>query len=294
MQFTARQHGEEPVSKLESMVSTQFVAADVASPTKRPAKVEMRGVEKVYAGKHGRTAALSGLDLTVQDGEFLCLIGDSGCGKSTLLELIAGFESATDGDLLVEGVSVEGPSHRRGMIFQEASLLPWLTVERNISLGLDIRSVPAAARVREVIEVMGLSGFERHRPMQLSGGMAQRVAIARALVNEPDILLLDEPFGALDAFTRKRLQGELVALWQRRRFTAIFVTHDIEEAVFLGTRVALMAPRPGRISAVFNVSLRHPRDRMSPEVFRLSAMITREFMTLDRRGHEPSLANGIS
>ena len=247
-------------------------------------KVEIRGLGKTFQSSAGTTTALEAVDLTVETGEFLCLLGDSGCGKSTMLEIIAGFENPTEGDVHVDGETVEGPSYRRGFVFQQSSLLPWLTVERNISLGLDIRRIEKSRKdkVAALIQLMGLNGFERHLPSQLSGGMAQRVAIARALVNEPDILLLDEPFGALDSFTRKRLQGELIRLWQQERFTAIFVTHDIDEAVFLATRVALMTPRPGKIAALFHLPLRHPRDRTSPEFFRLSSMITKEFLALER------------
>jgi NitT/TauT family transport system ATP-binding protein len=249
-------------------------------------KVEFRGLGKTFNSNAGTTTALEKVDLSVEDGEFLCLLGDSGCGKSTLLEIIAGFEKPTDGNVRVDGEFVEGPSYRRGFVFQQFSLLPWLTVERNISLGLDIRRIEKGrkAKVAELIQLMGLKGFEQHTPSQLSGGMAQRVAIARALVNEPDLLLLDEPFGALDSFTRKRLQGELVRLWQQKRFTAIFVTHDIDEAVFLATRIALMTPRPGKIAALFNLPLQHPRDRTGSEFFRLSSMISKEFLALEREG----------
>lgn len=249
-------------------------------------KIELLRVGKEFVSGEARTIALEAMDLVIQPGEFLCLLGDSGCGKSTLLEIIAGFETPSHGEVLVDSEPVDGPSFRRGFVFQQFSLLPWLSVEKNIRLGLDIRRVEEGRRekVAELIQLMGLKGFERHLPSQLSGGMAQRVAIARALVNEPDILLLDEPFGALDSFTRKRLQGELVRLWKQKRFTAVFVTHDIDEAVFLATRVALMTPRPGRIAAMFHLPLLHPRDRTNTEFFRLSAMITKEFLALEREG----------
>jgi sulfonate transport system ATP-binding protein len=167
--------------------------------------------------------------------------------------------------------------------------MPWRTAEENIRLGLDIRKTnhDSKAKVAEFIRLMGLAGFEKHYPAQLSGGMAQRVAIARALVNNPDVMLLDEPFGALDAFTRMRLQAELLRIWEEERLTAVFVTHDIDEAIFLGTRIVVMSARPGRIARVFNIALRHPRDRTSPEFIRLRGMIAKEFLALTTdRGEE--------
>ncbi|HJP60683.1 MAG TPA: ABC transporter ATP-binding protein [Gemmatimonadaceae bacterium] len=247
-------------------------------------KVEIREVSKIFADTASAVTALDNISLTVNSGEFFCLLGDSGCGKSTLLELVAGFEQPTSGSVLVDGVEIREPSHRRGVVFQGSSLLPWLNARDNISVGLKLRGAGGSdsPAVSELIQLMGLTGFEWHKPSQLSGGMAQRVSIARALVNEPDLLLFDEPFSALDSFTRKRLQSELVRIWMRNRFTAIFVTHDIAEAVTLATRVALMTPRPGRIEAVFQVPLPYPRDSTSTEFFRISSMITREFLSLDR------------
>jgi NitT/TauT family transport system ATP-binding protein/sulfonate transport system ATP-binding protein len=226
--------------------------------------------------------ALNNVDLDIYPQELICIIGESGCGKSTLLHIIAGFEFPTGGELLVDGQRVPGPDHRRGVVFQESSLLPWLTVEKNISLGLDIRGLRTLReeKVAQFIDMMGLEGFEHHHPTQLSGGMAQRVAIARALVNDPDMLLLDEPFGALDAFTRMRLQVVLVRTWQRQKCTTVFVTHDIDEAVYLGTRVVVLTPRPGRVARIFNIPLRRPRDRTSAEFIRLRGMIAKEFLTL--------------
>ena len=244
--------------------------------------LRIRGVSKYYRYRGGQTEALSDINLDVDTGEFICLIGESGCGKSTLLQMIAGFETPSEGVIAVNGQPVSGPSQNRGMVFQEASLLPWLTVEQNISLGLKINHQNEARReaVRNLIAIMELGGFERRYPSQLSGGMAQRVAIARAIVNSPDVLLLDEPFGALDAFTRLKLQSELVTLWQKEQYTTVFVTHDIEEAVFLATRIVVLTPRPGRIARIFNVHLRRPRDRSNPEFMRLRVMIAGEFMSL--------------
>lgn len=247
-------------------------------------KVEVRGVTRVFSDTSSPVTALDDISLTINTGEFFCLLGDSGCGKSTLLEMLAGFEHPTSGTISVDGDVVAGPSYKRGVVFQGTSLLPWLDVRDNISIGLKIRGVgdSQSQSVSDLIALMGLEGFGSHLPGQLSGGMAQRVSIARALVNQPDLLLLDEPFSALDSFTRKRLQSEVVRLWMRNRFTAVFVTHDINEAVTLATRVALMTPRPGRIAAVFQLPLAYPRDSTSTEFFRINSMITREFLSLNR------------
>jgi ABC-type nitrate/sulfonate/bicarbonate transport system ATPase subunit len=239
-------------------------------------------VSKSYTSGHSQTRAIEDVTFDVFPGEFLCILGESGCGKSTLLQMIAGFEFPSEGEILTDGMPIKGPDHKRGIVFQEGSLLPWRTVERNISLGLEIRNQNhgSQARIAELIDLMGLRGFEKHYPAQLSGGMAQRVAIARALINDASVLLLDEPFGALDSFTRIRLQLELLRIWQQQKLTAIFVTHDIEEAVFLGTRLVVMSARPGRVARVFNIALRQPRDRSSPDFIRLRAMISKEFQTL--------------
>jgi sulfonate transport system ATP-binding protein len=208
--------------------------------------------------------ALDDIDLTVEAGEFVTIVGASGCGKSTLLRIIAGLERAFRGDVLHGGRLVSGPALERGIVFQEPRLFPWLTVEQNVALGLENAPLDAAAKRRltaEHIALVGLCGFEKAYPRQLSGGMAQRAAIARSLVNRPGLLLLDEPFGALDALTRARLQTELQRIWEHERLTAILVTHDVDEAVLLGDRVVVMAPRPGRIAQVFAVELPRPRDR---------------------------------
>ncbi len=244
--------------------------------------LQIRGLTRVFA--KGNTVVLKDVNLDVYSGELVCLIGESGCGKSTMLKIIAGFDFPTEGELLVDNQSIQGPDHKRGVVFQESSLLPWLNVENNIGLGLEIRgsSPDGESRVNRFIEIMGLKGFEHHYPNELSGGMAQRVAIARALINDPNILLLDEPFGALDAFTRMRLQDEFIRIWENERYTTLFVTHDIDEAVYLGTRVVALTRRPGRVARIFNINLRRPRDRTSAEFIRLRGMIAKEFMTVAR------------
>jgi sulfonate transport system ATP-binding protein len=216
--------------------------------------------------------ALTDVDLSVRPGEFITIVGASGCGKSTLLRLIAGLDVADKGTIIHDGKTIEGPSLKRGIVFQEPRLFPWLTVSENIALGLENAPVAPDVKQRLVqqhIALVGLAGFEKAYPRQLSGGMAQRVAIARGLVNRPDVLLLDEPFGALDALTRAHLQSELQRIWSHERITMLLVTHDVDEAVFLGDRIVVMAPRPGRIAEVFDVALPHPRDRKNEDLLRL-------------------------
>jgi ABC-type nitrate/sulfonate/bicarbonate transport system ATPase subunit len=226
--------------------------------------IEIEGVTKRYRGNGESLLALDGLSLRIEPGEFVSIVGASGCGKSTLLRLLTGLDIDYQGEIRVGGERVRGPSLSRGIVFQEHRLFPWLTVEQNIGLGLENSSWSAEqkrAAVQEHIVLVGLTGFEKAYPHQLSGGMAQRAAIARGLVNQPSILLLDEPFGALDALTRTRLQAELQRIWQTQSITMVLVTHDVEEAVYLGDHVVVMQPRPGRIRRTFEVDVPHPRER---------------------------------
>jgi sulfonate transport system ATP-binding protein len=226
--------------------------------------LEIQHLSKSYAVKNGNLAVLEDVSLTIAPGEFVSIVGSSGCGKSTLLRLIVGLEDEYQGQVLLDGERIVGTSLRRGIVFQEHRLFPWLTVEGNIQLGLlNAELTPGQKRqaVREHIALVGLDGFEKSYPHQLSGGMAQRVAIARALVSKPEILLLDEPFGALDALTRAYLQQELHRIWQAEGITMILVTHDVEEALYLGDKVVVMEPRPGRIRRIVPVELVHPRER---------------------------------
>ena len=216
--------------------------------------------------------ALESVDLSVAPGAFLTIVGASGCGKSTLLRLIAGLDTDFQGNIALDGQRVTAPSLDRGLVFQEPRLFPWLTVAQNVGLGVLNADLGKAAKQRAVadhIALVGLNGFQDAYPHQLSGGMAQRAAIARGLVNRPGVLLLDEPFGALDALTRARLQDELQRIWAAEGITMLLVTHDVEEAVYLGDRVVVMAPHPGRIAAAFDVELPRPRDRASPALARL-------------------------
>jgi ABC-type nitrate/sulfonate/bicarbonate transport system ATPase subunit len=208
------------------------------------------------------TRALEPTDLDVAHNDFVTILGPSGCGKSTLLRIVAGLDRPTAGAVLLDGAAVTGPGADRGMVFQSYTLFPWLTVEQNIGFGLrekGMSSVAAREIVAGYISKVGLEGFEHHWPKQLSGGMQQRTAIARALANEPKILLLDEPFGALDNQTRSLMQELLLGIWERERKTILFVTHDIEEAIFMGSRVVVMTARPGRIKSEIAVDLPHPR-----------------------------------
>ena len=230
----------------------------------------MRGLRKQFTdiARQEELVALDGIDLEIGDDEFLTVLGPSGCGKTTLLNIVAGFEGATGGEVQVDGEAILKPGPDRGVVFQEYALFPWLTVAQNIEFGLRERGVPKAqrrARVRQQIASVGLSGFEQRYPQELSGGMRQRVALARVLVNHPRILLMDEPFAALDAQTRTIMQQELLRVWSAERRTAIFITHNIEEAILLGDRVVVMTARPGRVKDIVAVDLPRPRDVTSTE-----------------------------
>jgi len=247
---------------------------------KGPVLLSLKGVEKTYFLPSGEPLpALGSIDLAVPQGEFLCVVGRSGCGKSTLLRLVAGLEEPSRGGIFLEGKPLEGPSLDRGMVFQEPRLFPWMTALENAAFGLPPGSPPGEARknVKEHLRRVGLSGFEGAYPRQLSGGMQQRAALARALVSRPRLLLLDEPFGALDALTRIQMQQEILALKEKERATMILVTHDIDEAVFLGDRVAVMGDRPGTFRKIIPVELSRPRDRSGPGFSRIRREIFREF-----------------
>ena len=219
--------------------------------------------------------ALSAVSLAVGAGDFVSFVGPSGCGKSTLLRLIAGLDRPSTGELHVGAEPIAGPSASRGLVFQDPNLFPWLTVRRNVEAGLVARGVlhEKHAEVDEFIRLVGLEGFGNAWPHHLSGGMAQRVALARALINHPKILLLDEPLGALDAFTRMRMQDEVLRLWQARRTTMLLVTHDIDEAIYMSDTIIIMTPRPGRIERTIEVDLARPRDRSSKEFLKLRGEI---------------------
>jgi ABC-type nitrate/sulfonate/bicarbonate transport system ATPase subunit len=217
-----------------------------------------------------RMSVLDNIDLEVGEGEFLCLLGPSGCGKSTLLNAMAGFLKPTSGQVVIDGEIVHGPDPRRIFVFQERGVFPWLTVEGNIGFGLGkLARAERAQRIAHYIKMVGLEGFEKSYPHELSGGMKQRVEVARALAVNPDVMFLDEPFGALDSITRMVMRSELLRIWQAERRTILFVTHDIDEAVQLADRVVVMSARPGRIQQVVPIDIAHPRDISSPRYLEL-------------------------
>jgi len=241
-------------------------------------------VSRTFPARLGNppTRALEPTTLDVRNNDFVTILGPSGCGKSTLLRIVAGLDRPTEGRVVLDSREVEGPGADRGMVFQSYTLFPWLTVRENIAFGLRERGVPEAERGKIVdgfIQRIGLAGFENHWPKQLSGGMQQRTAIARALANDPKILLLDEPFGALDNQTRTLMQELLLGIWERDQKTVLFVTHDIEEAIFLGSRVIVMSARPGRIKAEITIDLPHPRSykiKTTPEFVALKERLVEE------------------
>jgi NitT/TauT family transport system ATP-binding protein len=240
--------------------------------------IALAGVGKTFQTRHDEVHALEDVTLSIRGNEFVCLLGPSGCGKSTVLALIAGLLSPTSGNLTINGKSVDHARKNRqiGLVFQDAVLLPWRTVAENVSLPLEVLRQPRAERARRiksVLELVGLQGFERHFPHELSGGMRQRVGIARALSFDPRVLLMDEPFGALDAITRDNMSTELLRIWEERQKTVLFVTHSISEAAFLSDRIVVFTPRPGRVAAVIDNALPRPRSlemRERPEFIALS------------------------
>ena len=231
--------------------------------------LELENVSKSFAKIETDevTHALTSVTTTMESGEFISLVGPSGCGKSTMLRLIAGLISPTTGKLTVNGEEIEKPAPDRGMMFQKATLFPWLTVKDNIAFSLKMQGKLKGNedKVENMIKVIGLEGFREDYPAQLSGGMAQRVALVRSLINEPPILLLDEPLGALDAFTRMNMQDEILKIWQEKKQLAVMVTHDVDEAIYMGTRVLVMDAHPGRVIADIPIDLPFPRDRGSRE-----------------------------
>ena len=225
--------------------------------------VSITSLHKTFIKLQTQNEVLKNINLQVKPGEFITIIGPSGCGKSTLLKLIAGLDREYEGIITLNHEEITEPSIKQGFIFQEHRLFPWLTVEQNIAADLSLKDSQVRKRVDELIEIVRLKGFEKAYPKELSGGMSQRVAIARALLRDPEVLLLDEPFGALDAFTRTHLQEVLLEIWEQKKTTMIFVTHDIDESIYLADRVVIMSARPGKISAIIPIELSHPRKRAS-------------------------------
>jgi NitT/TauT family transport system ATP-binding protein len=253
-----------------------------------PSKLALEGVKKVFRSKRGETLAIESVSLSVAEGEFVCLVGPSGCGKSTILNLIAGLEFPDEGRVLSDGSPVTGPGRDRMVMFQEAALFPWLDVTGNVLFGLKLKPNLTGEARRDVarfyLQMVGLTKFARANVHELSGGMKQRVALARALAPNPRVLLMDEPFGALDAMTREQLYGDVQRIWAERKKTIVFVTHDVREAVCLGDRVVLMSPHPGRVQEEFAIDLPRPRDPTGVELAERARRITEAL-----RSHLPAV-----
>jgi NitT/TauT family transport system ATP-binding protein len=243
----------------------------------------VRSLDKTYPGAPP-VRALSNINLSIEEGEFVVLLGSSGCGKSTLLEILAGLQQPSGGSARFRDKPIGGPGGELGVVFQDASLYPWRTVAANVRLGLELRGVDKAHAKRlvdEHLSLVGLEGFGDKFPHQISGGMKQRAGIARALVGDPDVLLMDEPFGAVDYVTRNRLQEDLIRIWQQRRKTIVFVTHDVGEAVFLADRIVLLSPRPGKIAEIVTLDLPRPRKRGAIELLQQEARIYQALTALE-------------
>src|ERR1700747_2932876 len=255
-----------------------MVATLVSGVVKEGSSLHVTNVTKNFVARdraNQRTLALDDVSFSVAAGEFISIVGPSACGKSTLLRLIAGLDFPSSGELRVGDEVITGANAKRGLVFQDPNLFPWLTVRRNIQAGLVALGMLREKRgeVNEFISLVGLEGFADVYPHHLSGGMAQRVALARALITHPKVLLLDEPLGALDAFTRMQMQDEVLRLWQARLTTMLLVTHDIDEAIYMSDRILIMTPRPGRIDRVISLDLERPRDRSHPDFLRLRSQI---------------------
>ena len=254
--------------------------------------IRIEGVNKVFGAEEHEVVALQGIDLDIPRGQFACLLGPSGCGKSTLLNAVAGFAPPSSGAILVDGRPVTGPGPQRGMVFQEYALFPWMTVEQNIRFGLEIKRMRGPEidrRVNDLLGLLSLADFRARYPKDLSGGMRQRVAIARVLALDSPILLMDEPFGALDALTRRNLQDELLRLWAELKKTILFVTHSIEEAIYLADRIVVMTYRPGTIKRDLLVEIARPRDPAAPEFNQLKRELGLMVMEEQERHHNDEL-----
>ena len=254
--------------------------------------IKIEAVNKVFSGAGGDVIALRDINLTIASGEFICLLGPSGCGKSTLLNAIAGFSHPTSGSIFAGAQRVSTPGPDRGMVFQEYALFPWMSIEKNIAFGLEIAGSPAAAvreRVDVLLNMLGLQDFRARFPKDLSGGMRQRVAIARVLALDSPIMLMDEPFGALDALTRRNLQDELLRIWAELKKTILFVTHSIEEALYLADRIVVMTYRPGTVKRDILVDLPRERDPASPEFNALKRELGELVMEEQQRHHQAEM-----
>ncbi|WP_319379411.1 ABC transporter ATP-binding protein [uncultured Methanocorpusculum sp.] len=246
--------------------------------------VKVEDATKTFSSRKGDVTALEHVNLEVHNGQFVCLLGPSGCGKTTLLRMIGGLDVPTSGTVSIDGKIVDGPSPKMTMVFQEYSLYPWRTVAENVGFGLEMIGVPKEERVAEVnkrLALVGLTGFGDNYPYELSGGMRQRAAVARALATDPAVMLMDEPFGALDAQTRNKMQRELLQIWEETKKTILFVTHSVDEAVYLSDKIVILTPRPGRIYEIYPNPLPRPRDRTSIEFAKLRKDVLAEIEKLE-------------
>lgn len=271
----------QPVSLPSYLDQEPDVAARFDRLKKREIEMDVQHLGKTFQGSAGRVEALRDINFSVYRREFMCVLGASGCGKSTLIRILAGLETPSGGEVLLEGEPVSGPGPDRGMVFQSYTLFPWLTVKKNVMFGLQMTGrggIGAESEARQWIDLVGLSKFENSYPHQLSGGMKQRVAIARALANQPRILLMDEPFGALDAQTRAHMQAYLLQIWKNVSITILFITHDLDEAIYLADRILVLSPNPGEVAEMIEVPVPRPR---SPEQF-----IQPEFLATKKRLEE--------
>lgn len=260
---------------LSYLDQSDAVRARFARIKQREVVLEVRKLSKTYHTRQGDVPALKDINFQIHRREFVCIIGASGCGKSTLARILAGLESHTEGDVLVDGVAVDGPGRDRGMVFQGYTLFPWLTVKKNVMFGLEMNGAGSLEAERDAfiwLDLVGLKPFAEKYPHQLSGGMKQRAAIARALANQPRILLMDEPFGALDAQTRTRMQAHLLDIWKNVDITVVFITHDLDEAIFLADRILVLKPHPGEVQEIIEVPVPRPRhaDQMNSAEFQLT------------------------
>jgi NitT/TauT family transport system ATP-binding protein len=256
---------------------TKFGPAPAVGSDLHHTKLLLENIGMRFVTDAGTVEVLQDIRLDISEGEFVCILGPSGCGKSTLLNIVGGFLQPTSGQVTIDGKLVNGPDPRRIFVFQERGVFPWLTAEQNVGFGLSqLPSEERQKRVRHYIDMVGLSGFERAYPRELSGGMKQRVEVARALAVNPDVLYLDEPFGALDSITRLQMRSELLRIWQAERKTILFVTHDIDESIQLADRVVVMSARPARIRRVVDIDIPHPRDLSSPRYLELRDSIFAE------------------
>jgi len=239
--------------------------------------ISIQNLTKIFEKGNRRVVAIQNLNMDISENEFFCIVGPSGCGKTTLLRIIAGLEKPTSGKVLLDGEEIRSPGIDRGMVFQEFALFPWRSVKKNIEFGLEIKGLPEEKRsdlAKDYVNLVNLRGFEHSHPRELSSGMKQRVAIARALANNPRVLLMDEPFGSLDAQTRDIMRKELLRIWEKTQKTIVFITHSVDEAIFLADRIALLTSRPCSLKRIFEVKLPHPRD--STKLYRIRSVILNE------------------